>query len=127
MPTFRCHRRGVLCVSLFNAVLCPACASIFCPIELIAPPGCLLNAERPAVVAGQHKSGDGIIRSYEFLREATVTFLTERRRNAPWGLNGGLNARKSLNLFNENAIAGKVEFVVQTGDILEVLAPGGGG
>lgn len=37
---------------------------------------------------GLHPGGDGITRTYEFLAEATVTLLTERRRLAPWGLNG---------------------------------------
>jgi N-methylhydantoinase B/oxoprolinase/acetone carboxylase alpha subunit len=38
---------------------------------------------------GLHQGGAGITRTYEFLSEATVTLLTERRRLAPWGLNGG--------------------------------------
>jgi N-methylhydantoinase B len=39
--------------------------------------------------AGLHTGGAGITRTYEFLADATVTLLTERRRLAPWGLNGG--------------------------------------
>jgi N-methylhydantoinase B len=38
---------------------------------------------------GRHPGGDGVTRAYEFLAPATVTLQTERRRLAPYGLNGG--------------------------------------
>lgn len=38
---------------------------------------------------GQFAGGDGLVRELEFLGDAQVTLLTERRRHAPWGLAGG--------------------------------------
>ena len=38
---------------------------------------------------GRHPGGDGVTRTYEFLAPATVTLQTERRRLAPYALNGG--------------------------------------
>jgi N-methylhydantoinase B len=38
---------------------------------------------------GRHRGGDGVTRTYEFLTDASVTLQTERRRLAPYGLNGG--------------------------------------
>ncbi|HEY8490172.1 MAG TPA: hydantoinase B/oxoprolinase family protein, partial [Dehalococcoidia bacterium] len=38
---------------------------------------------------GAHPGGDGTVRTYEFLSEATVHVIAERRRTRPWGLQGG--------------------------------------
>ena len=47
--------------------------------------------------AGQYNGGEGLVREYEFLEPATVTMLSARRRNAPWGLYGGSPGRKGQN------------------------------
>ena len=39
--------------------------------------------------AGAHAGGDGIDREIEMLEDVTVSLVTERRRSAPWGLDGG--------------------------------------
>ena len=39
--------------------------------------------------AGEYRGGDGLIREFEMLAETTVTVLTERRENPPYGAQGG--------------------------------------
>jgi N-methylhydantoinase B len=47
--------------------------------------------------AGQHYGGDGVVREYEFLAPAQVTISSERRINAPYGLNGGESGQCGAN------------------------------
>jgi len=56
---------------------------------------------------GRHPGGDGVTRTYEFLAPATVTLQTERRRLAPYGLNGGspgASGRNTLTRATANVI-----------------------
>lgn len=76
---------------------------------------------------GRHTGGDGLIRSFTFLRPATVTLLTERRRYSPWGLQGGEDGLPGCNLLNGTLLAGKATLNVQSGDTLQIETPGGGG
>jgi len=76
---------------------------------------------------GIHKGGDGIIREFEFLQPATVTVLTERRYNSPWGRNGGSQAQAGVNELNGKAIADKQMLGVTAGDRLKIATAGGGG
>lgn len=77
--------------------------------------------------AGQHPGGDGIIRQYTFLSPTTVTLLTERRRHAPWGLEGGGDGEMGINRLGAHPVAGKVSFQASAGDSLTIETPGGGG
>lgn len=77
--------------------------------------------------SGVHAGGDGIIREFEFLEPASVTLLTERRNNAPWGLNGGEDASSGLNLLNGMPIKDKQTLQVKPGDHLTIATAGGGG
>ena len=81
---------------------------------------------------GRHPGGEGIVREIEFLEEATLSLMGERRRNRPWGLAGGgpgspgedwLIARGGA----VERLPGKVTVDVGPGDRLRVLTPGGGG
>ena len=81
---------------------------------------------------GQHHGGDGIIREYDILTDATVTMLSERRAVAPWGLNGGEDGRAGRNiLYRANGaveeLASKFTRRVFPGDRLRIETPGGGG
>ncbi len=71
--------------------------------------------------------GDGVTKLYCFKGPATVTLLTERRRSAPWGGNGGQGGSVGVNLLNSQVIGDKVSFEVSFGDVVEVRTPGGGG
>lgn len=76
---------------------------------------------------GRHRGGDGLVRELEFLGPATVTLLTERRRLAPWGLEGGGPGMAGRNLLNGHPLPAKVCFEAVAGDVLAVETPGGGG
>ncbi|KAJ1922242.1 hypothetical protein H4219_000104 [Mycoemilia scoparia] len=48
---------------------------------------------------GLHRGGDGCIRDIEFLLPMEVSLLCERRVFSPYGLNGGENGQKGLNVW----------------------------
>jgi len=76
---------------------------------------------------GQQRGGDGLIREFEFLADATVTLLTERRTSRPWGLAGGDAALAGINKLNNEMLPPKVTCQVKVGDRLSIETPGGGG
>lgn len=82
---------------------------------------------------GAHPGGDGLERHIEFLTAARVTLLTERRRFGPYGLAGGLAGACGANYLlaagdqSEQALPGKISFMVQPGDVVIIQTPGGGG
>ncbi len=82
---------------------------------------------------GRFPGGDGIIRRYRFLREATVTLLTERRRLSPYGLDGGGPGKAGRNILyrqgetHPEELPGKAHVDMNPGDVLEIRTPGGGG
>lgn len=77
--------------------------------------------------AGLHHGGAGLWREFEFLANADVTLLTERRYNRPWGLLGGDGAALGENMFNGQPVPAKTTFKATKGDKLSVKTPGGGG
>jgi len=81
---------------------------------------------------GLHPGGEGLWREIEFLVEATVSLIGERRRNRPWGLAGGGPGATGEDWLVRRSgaterLPGKVTFDVQPGDLVRVLTPGGGG
>ncbi|MBU83291.1 hydantoinase B/oxoprolinase family protein [Alcanivorax sp.] len=76
---------------------------------------------------GQFAGGDGLVRELEFLGDAQVTLLTERRRHAPWGLAGGQDGAVGENRHNGELLPPKTSFSARAGDRLVVASPGGGG
>ena len=76
---------------------------------------------------GKNRGGNGIIREYEFLDDAYVTVLSERRITRPWGLQGGKSGDIGVNLFNHSPVPGKCSLKAKRGDKLTILTPGGGG
>ena len=77
--------------------------------------------------SGLRNGGDGLVREFEFLDDATVTLLMERRSHAPWGMAGGEAGLPGENLLNGKKIDGKISMEVSTGDRLTIATPGGGG
>ena len=75
---------------------------------------------------GKHKGGDGIIREYQFLHDASVTLLTERRSQSPWGVKGG-DGQTGNNRLNGKVLPAKTSLKVKAGDCLKIETPGGGG
>jgi 5-oxoprolinase (ATP-hydrolysing) len=76
---------------------------------------------------GQHPGGDGVRRTFEFLRAAQVSLLSERRRLEPFGLVGGRAGARGVNRLNDVELPGATSFDVAAGDRLTLLTPGGGG
>ncbi|HLI09438.1 MAG TPA: hydantoinase B/oxoprolinase family protein [Ktedonobacteraceae bacterium] len=80
---------------------------------------------------GRYRGGDGLRREIQFLVPATVTLLTDRRKRAPYGLYGGKPGAPGINTLEHagkvTELPGKVTVDVQTGDILTICTPGGGG
>lgn len=76
---------------------------------------------------GQYAGGEGLIREFEFLADAEVTLLTERRALAPWGLAGGEPGTRGANYHNGQALAQKQQVQVTAGDRITLETPGGGG
>jgi N-methylhydantoinase B len=81
---------------------------------------------------GLHPGGDGIDREIEFLEQATVSLMGERRRHQPWGLHGGEPGATGEDVLmraggSAEVVAGKSTFEVAPGDRLRVRTPGGGG
>ena len=76
---------------------------------------------------GVQPGGDGVIREFEFVKDAICTIMSERRRRPPWGLDGGADGALGQNLFNGQVIDGKAVVNASAGDRLTVMTPGGGG
>ena len=80
---------------------------------------------------GRHRGGDGIVREIEFLGDAQVTLLTERRRVAPPGADGGEAGGKGVNEISSGGrtrrLPGKISLRVGAGDRVRLSTPGGGG
>ena len=76
---------------------------------------------------GQTPGGDGLVREFEFLDDAEVTLLTERRDYAPWGLAGGESGKKGVNQLDGAQLPPKVSLKVRAGQRLCIQTPGGGG
>jgi len=77
--------------------------------------------------AGEFHGGDGVIRQYQFLEDADVSLLTERRIHPPWGLKGGQAGLCGRNELDGEALPGKLQFNAVAGQTLTIMTPGGGG
>src|SRR5262245_27691092 len=81
---------------------------------------------------GRWRGGDGVIREFRFLTKAQVTVLSDRRKFAPYGLNGGEPGARGLNILIRNngardELPSKFTTWVSAGDIVSIETPGGGG
>ncbi|XP_054738314.1 5-oxoprolinase [Anastrepha obliqua] len=82
--------------------------------------------------AGQFHGGEGVERALLFRKPVTLSILTERRTLQPYGLAGGLPAKRGLNLLRKPdgrviSLGGKTCIDVETGDLFILKTPGGGG
>ncbi|VDM65647.1 unnamed protein product [Strongylus vulgaris] len=80
---------------------------------------------------GKWPGGDGVVRSLQFRRPLSLSLLTERRVFAPYGLHGGEDGARGMNLLKRKSrtvnLGGKITLDIEPGDILEIRTPGGGG
>ncbi|HEY5052465.1 MAG TPA: hydantoinase B/oxoprolinase family protein, partial [Solirubrobacterales bacterium] len=76
---------------------------------------------------GAHRGGDGLVREIEALAPMRFTLISERRRHAPKGRDGGGDGEPGLSLLNGRPLPSKAEGALRPGDVLRIETPGGGG
>jgi N-methylhydantoinase B len=77
--------------------------------------------------AGAHRGGDGLVRELEALARMRFTLLTERRRQAPRGRDGGADGAPGRNFLDGSLLPSKSEGDLAPGSRLRIETPGGGG
>jgi 5-oxoprolinase (ATP-hydrolysing) len=82
---------------------------------------------------GHWRGGDGLLRRVEFREPMTAAVLSNRRRVAPFGLEGGSSGQPGRNALRRagqaqsQPLSATCEVPVQAGDQLLIETPGGGG
>ena len=81
---------------------------------------------------GKHRGGDGVIREIEVLAPARMSVLADRRKRAPYGLNGGQAGAVGHTVVTradgrEEALPSKASREMRIGDRVRIESPGGGG
>jgi N-methylhydantoinase B len=77
--------------------------------------------------AGRHRGGDGIVRELEALAPLRYSLITERRRHAPPGADGGQPGASGRNLLDGQELPAKATGELAPGQRLRIETPGGGG
>ncbi|KAJ5757391.1 uncharacterized protein N7511_006085 [Penicillium nucicola] len=86
--------------------------------------------------AGRHRGGDGCVRDIEFRLPMQVSILSERRVIAPYGMAGGEEGKRGVNIWLRKypdgtsrtiSLGGKATTQMSAGDHIIVNTPGGGG
>src|SRR5260370_39891181 len=77
--------------------------------------------------AGRFRGGDGVIRELEALAPLRYSLITERRRHAPPGADGGGHGAPGVNLIDGSEVPGKSTGELRPGQRLRIETPGGGG
>jgi N-methylhydantoinase B len=67
------------------------------------------------------------VRELRALEPCSLSLITERRKLAPKGLNGGGDGAPGRNLVNGREVGSKVAVELEAGDVVTVETPGGGG
>ena len=80
---------------------------------------------------GKRRGGDGVVREIETLAPARMSLLADRRKHAPYGLNGGEEGATGRDVIihegSSRQIASKGSWELQPGDRVRIETPGGGG
>ncbi|MGR8997789.1 MAG: hydantoinase B/oxoprolinase family protein [Gammaproteobacteria bacterium] len=82
--------------------------------------------------AGRNHGGDGVVRRIKFLEPMTAGILSSHRSIPPFGINGGKPGKPGVNKVIRSdgqveTLHGCAEIEVQTGDVVQIETPGGGG
>jgi N-methylhydantoinase B len=77
--------------------------------------------------SGRHGGGDGVARELRALERCRLSIVSERRRHAPQGRNGGEPGAPGRNLLNGEVLPAKVTRDLAPGDVVRIETPGGGG
>jgi N-methylhydantoinase A/oxoprolinase/acetone carboxylase beta subunit/N-methylhydantoinase B/oxoprolinase/acetone carboxylase alpha subunit len=76
---------------------------------------------------GAFHGGDGVIREVQALTDMSFSLITERRRHAPPGADGGQDGARGRNLLDDEALPAKAGGTLRAGQRLRLDTPGGGG
>ncbi|MDX6306871.1 MAG: N-methylhydantoinase [Blastocatellia bacterium] len=81
---------------------------------------------------GRHKGGDGSVREIEVLAPARMSLLSDRRKRAPYGLQGGDDGALGRAFIiradgNKEQLRSKGSWDLAAGDRVRIETPGGGG
>jgi N-methylhydantoinase B len=80
---------------------------------------------------GRQRGGDGVVREIETLAPARMSLLADRRRRAPYGLDGGDDGKTGRDSILRNGrarpLASKGSWQLEAGDRVRIETPGGGG
>ncbi|MFZ0041646.1 MAG: hydantoinase B/oxoprolinase family protein [Solirubrobacteraceae bacterium] len=76
---------------------------------------------------GEHRGGDGVVREIEALAPLRYSLITERRRHAPPGAQGGEDGVPGRNLLDGSELDPKSIGELEPGQRLRIETPGGGG
>ena len=106
-------------------------------LELAYPLRVLENSiRRNSGGEGAQRGGDGLVRRTQFLGDARVTLITERRVGRAWGANGGGKGEPGRNWLETRGpngepklrpLPGKIVLSVKAGEAVRLETPGGGG
>jgi len=77
--------------------------------------------------AGRRRGGDGVVRELRALGPCRLSIVSERRRHAPQGRNGGEPGARGRNLLNGEELPAKATRDLEPGDVVRIETPGGGG
>ena len=82
--------------------------------------------------AGRHRGGDGVIRRFRFREQMTAAILSNHRRIAPFGLDGGDAGALGRNWVerangDRELLSGAATAELNAGDVFVLETPGGGG
>jgi N-methylhydantoinase B len=76
---------------------------------------------------GKFNGGDGVVRELEALQPLRYSLITERRRHAPAGAEGGRPGEPGRNLMDGEELPAKSIGQLEAGQRLRIETPGGGG
>ncbi|MEE2680778.1 MAG: hydantoinase B/oxoprolinase family protein [Planctomycetota bacterium] len=82
--------------------------------------------------AGTHHGGDGVVRTIRALSQLEVSFVSQHRREGPYGLRGGTRGQPGTQYLrrrkeNRTELASCDQCTLDTGDSITIETPGGGG
>jgi N-methylhydantoinase B len=77
--------------------------------------------------AGEFQGGDGVVREVRALERCRLSLLTQRRRLAPRGIEGGRDGLPGGNALNGVTLPAFATCDLEPGDLLRIETPGGGG
>ena len=77
--------------------------------------------------AGNFRGGDGVVRELRALEPCRLSVISERRRHAPRGTQGGEPGEPGRNFLNGEELPAKATRDLAPGDLVRIETPGGGG